>query len=221
MVSVKGDAAYAEGKAWRPLAKGMAVREGTRVSTGVNSTAVLNIDDHILTVKPLTMIKVYRNSITRKASDNTIGLKYGTVNARIKRVAALKTRFHITTPVATSSVRGTQETDSQGRAFGFLVIAHEDDVGVGSDNGVNNIVRGRLVFTLRPNSPRPENLLADVKDRSRGRISPDNITGDEKEFLDIYGDQVFDNADGAVSFFDRVAGGNSKVTVDLIWPIID
>ena len=91
VVSVKGDAAYAEGKAWRPLAKGMAVREGTRVSTGVNSTAVLNIDDHILTVKPLTMIKVYRNSLTRKTSDNTIGLKYGTVNARIKRVAALKT----------------------------------------------------------------------------------------------------------------------------------
>jgi len=53
VVSTKGEAAYRDGAAWKPLAKGQ---------TGVNSQAVLNIDDNLLTIKPLTTIKVLKNS---------------------------------------------------------------------------------------------------------------------------------------------------------------
>jgi hypothetical protein len=114
VVSTRGEAAYRDGAAWKPLAKGQTIKEGTMVMTGVNSQAVLNIDDNLLTVKPLTTIKVLKNSFTKSSSDNVIGLKNGSVNARVKRIGTLKTRFNIVTPVATSSVRGTDETVSHG-----------------------------------------------------------------------------------------------------------
>jgi len=62
VVSTRGEAAYRDGAAWKPLAKGQTIKEGTMVMTGVNSQAVLNIDDNLLTIKPLTTIKVLKNS---------------------------------------------------------------------------------------------------------------------------------------------------------------
>lgn len=70
VVSTKGDAAYKEGGHWKPLAKGQELKEGVQISTGVNSQAVLNIDEHMLTIKPLSMIR-YTKTASAKAHRKT------------------------------------------------------------------------------------------------------------------------------------------------------
>ncbi len=217
VVSTKGDAAYKDGAAWRPLAKGQTIREGTMVMTGVNSRAVLNIDDHMLTVKPLTTIKVLKNTLSKKSSDNVIGLKNGSVNARVKRIGTLKTRFNIVTPVATSSVRGTDQDTSNGPAFGMGVKVI-GLLNVSNPGGVNRNVGGRSFFSLRPGNARPEPLLGNLRRGSIPPLNPANITGDEESGLEFFGDQLVDNFNDAVDYYDNVAGGNASVTVDLLWP---
>ncbi len=61
VVSVKGDALYSDGGAYKPLKKGQQLKEGTRIQTGTKSQAVLDIDGHMVTIKALTLIKVYKN----------------------------------------------------------------------------------------------------------------------------------------------------------------
>ncbi|NMB64637.1 MAG: hypothetical protein GYA16_07180 [Spirochaetes bacterium] len=61
VVSVKGDALYSDGGAFKPLQKGMQLKEGTKIQTGAKSQAVLDIDGHIVTIKSFTLIKVYKN----------------------------------------------------------------------------------------------------------------------------------------------------------------
>ncbi len=218
VVSTKGEAAYKDGAAWKPLAKGQTIKEGTMVMTGVNSQAVLNIDDNLLTVKPLTTIKVLKNSLSKESSDNVIGLKNGSVNARVKRIGTLKTRFNIVTPVATSSVRGTDKTISHGPGFGTGMVVPIGSINASNRNGVNRNVSGRSRFNLRPGNSRPDPLLGDLRNVVITQLNSPNITGDEQQGLENFGDQIVDNFNDALDFYDNTIGGNASVTVDLIWP---
>lgn len=218
VVSTKGEAAYRDGAAWKPLAKGQTIKEGTMVMTGVNSQAVLNIDDNLLTVKPLTTIKVLKNSLTKSSSDNVIGLKNGSVNARVKRIGTLKTRFNIVTPVATSSVRGTDKTISHGPGFGTGMVVPIGLINASNRNGVNRNVGGRSSFNLRPGNMRPDPLLGALRNGSITPLNPPNITGDEQTGLENFGDQLVDNFNDALDFYNKNVGGTASVTVDLIWP---
>lgn len=218
VVSTRGEAAYKDGAAWKPLAKGQTIKEGTMVMTGVNSQAVLNIDDNLLTIKPLTTIKVLKNSLTKSSSDNAIGLKNGSVNARVKRIGTLKTRFNIVTPVATSSVRGTEQNTSHGPAFGTRILVPVGLVNASNDSGVNKNVGGRSSFSLRPGNQRPDSLLGDLRNGAITQLNPANITGDEQAGLETFGDQLVDNFDDALGLYDKNVGGTASVKVDLIWP---
>ena len=218
VVSTRGEAAYRDGAAWKPLAKGQTIKEGTMVMTGVNSQAVLNIDDNLLTIKPLTTIKVLKNSLTKSSSDNAIGLKNGSVNARVKRIGALRTRFNIVTPVATSSVRGTEQNTSHGPAFGTRIEVPTGLVNASNESGVSRNVGGRSSFSLRPGNQRPESLLGDLRNSSITGLNPANITGDEQTGLQVFGDQLLDNFDDALGFYGRNVGGKANVNIDLIWP---
>ncbi|MGL4370134.1 MAG: FecR family protein, partial [Spirochaetota bacterium] len=128
VVSARGEASFLRDGQWKPLTKGMTLEEGTKICTGVKSIIVLNIDRHVVTISPMTSVKIYKNSSTPSTSDTSIGLQYGSVKAKVKRTAAVKTRFNITTPVATSSVRGTEEVVSYGPASGMTVQVIEGAV---------------------------------------------------------------------------------------------
>ncbi len=218
VVSVKGDAAFSDGGTWKPLAKGQTLKEGARVSTGVNSLAVLNIDDNILTVKAMTMMKIYKNSISKEASENNIGLKYGSVNAKVKKLATLKTKFNITTPIATSSVRGTEQDNSQGPGFGNTIVAPIGVIGVTTPSGVNIIVEGKMSFNINPENLRPESLLALLNGASVVKIYSDHITVDEKDYFQYFGDQLGESSEGVRQLFDLLLGQKAVVTGNLIWP---
>ena len=69
VMSVKGEVAYKKGRQWTPLNKGQKLIEGTKISTGVRSSALIKIYDHTLRIHQLTMMKIYRNRSTKKRRD--------------------------------------------------------------------------------------------------------------------------------------------------------
>jgi hypothetical protein len=138
----------------------------------------------------------------------------------VKRVGSLKTKFKITTPVATSSVRGTWERVSYGPAYGMLIEVLEGEVEGSNDTGISQLVSGRMLFLLGHGNQRTEDPLGKQKDGSEGNITPDNITKDEKDFRQFFGDQFHDSSDDGQGFLDIInPGGKSRVLGNLIWPV--
>jgi len=114
VVSVQGSAAFKDKDQWKPLREKQTLAEGARISTGVRSSVVLSIDDATVTVKQMSMVRVNKNLTTQDESATNLGLKYGSVSARVSKIKKLRTVFNVSTPVATSSVRGTWEDVSYG-----------------------------------------------------------------------------------------------------------
>lgn len=217
VISIKGEALYSTGGAFAPLQKGMQLKEGTKIQTGAQSKAVLDIDGHILTIKPLTLIKVYKNTAAKGESTNSIGLSYGSVNAKVKKLPQVKTSFLITTPVATSSVRGTEQDTSYGPGFGMQVTVPEGELVVQSD-GENKKVSGNLEYSKGSNDPRGGDITQGMQNSFIGSMAPDNLTNEEKDTLGVYGDQLVDSTQSPVDMLDNV-GGDATVKVNLMWNV--
>jgi hypothetical protein len=192
VVSTKGEAAFMTGGQWKPLAKGQTIAEGTKISTGVNSTAILNIDGSVVTVKPLTSIKIYKNSVNPQTRETSIGLQFGAIQAKIDKVAKVKTRFNITTPVATSSVRGTEEVVGHGAGDGTTVKVIEGNVEVTDNDGNSNTISGSMQYSK----------------------SNDSKSGSLNDNLDIEGDL---NTDELTDEMDRDNKPKATVTITLDW----
>jgi predicted DNA-binding antitoxin AbrB/MazE fold protein len=217
VVSVKGEALYSDGGAYKPLQKGMQLKEGTKIQTGAKSQAVLDIDGHIVTIKALTLIKVYKNIAKKDESVNSLGLKYGSINAKVKKLPQVKTSFLITTPVATSSVRGTEQNTSNGPLFGMNVEVPEGNLIVQS-NGENKQVSGNLEYSKGGDDPRSGDLTQNMQNDYTGKTAPDNLTDEEKDMLGKYGDQLIDSTQTPADVLDNV-GGASTINVNLIWNV--
>ncbi|HNX60949.1 MAG TPA: FecR domain-containing protein [Spirochaetota bacterium] len=215
VVSVKGEAAYQAGSQWKPLMKGQTIAEGTRVSTGVNSLAVLNIDGSMVTVKPMTSIKIYRNMADSASRETSLGLQYGAVKAKIDKTAKVRTRFNITTPVATSSVRGTEELVSYGPSKGMTVRVLEGIIGAFNREGVSNTVSGRQTFNLRSDESRSGDLLRDVKTSALVDVIAGAVTADEAAFFALSAGETIDGASDAA--ITGTTGASVNVTID--WPV--
>lgn len=162
VVSVKGDASAFDGSQWKALTKGQTLAEGAKISTGVNSLAVLNIDGSIVTVKPLTSIKIYKSMADESKRETNIGLTRGAVQAKVNKLEKVKTKFNITTPVATSSVRGTEEIVSYGPAEGMKVEVLEGIIDA-FNRETNSSISGRQVFRLLADSARPGSVNSDTR----------------------------------------------------------
>lgn len=220
--SVTGDVVYKDESQWKSLNAGQVLREGTKISTGVRSSAVISIDNSMLRVQQLTMIKIFRNRTVKDSENTHIGLKYGSLNARVKRISTLKTSFKITTPVATSSVRGTEENVSYGPKTGMVIRVVEGTVAGENSDGVSEFISGNSVFRLGPGDTRPRHLLTDLRDRTLNPIIDTYITGSEKDFHDFSDDGIENHE--YIYFLDTTVerGGNSNINasanIDIIWP---
>jgi hypothetical protein len=214
--SIKGEAAYKKGRVWEPLKKGMTLAEGTKISTGVKSTVMLNINGDSLQINQLTMMKIFSNKTTAEKKDTHIGLKYGGLRARIQKVGTLKTSFKITTPVATSSVRGTDESNFYGAKSGHTVEAHEGVIVAETPYGVLNYIEGKFVFHLSPDSPRPENLLSSLKKLFLAKVSDTNVTDDESANNEYWGFNVFGSSDdNNIMTGKNIPQGDQTVSVNI------
>jgi hypothetical protein len=94
-------------QAWSPVKVGQSLALGTTISTGFNSTAVLQLGASMLSVKPLTRLRI-NEIVAREGTVKTdLFLQVGKVRAEIKTTEGLTQDFKLKSPVSTAAVRGT------------------------------------------------------------------------------------------------------------------
>jgi len=94
-------------QAWIPAKAGMKVAPGTTISTGFNSTAILDLGGSILQVKPLTRMRLEELVQKQGTVQTSLFLQIGKVKADVKTAAGLTQDFKVKSPVSTAAVRGT------------------------------------------------------------------------------------------------------------------
>jgi hypothetical protein len=215
VTSVKGQAKFKTGNQWVALTQGTKLAEGSKISTGINSNVVLNINGDTITIKPMTMVKVEENSVTSTESNTRLGLKRGGLNARISKLKTLKTSFKITTPVATSSVRGTEEEVFYGPGMGMIIKVIEGEILAQNNFGASNLLRGRLGYSHGSNSSTPGNVNSSRQEGSRGGLIILNLTPEEINYLLTSSDIIYttdQNNNPFFSFFTYQGTGNVHIT---------
>jgi len=211
VVSTKGEAAFQNGAQWKPLVKGQTLTEGTKVSTGLNSSAVLNIDGSVVTVMPLTSIKVYKNSVNPQTRETSIGLQFGSIQTKVNKVDKVKTHFNISTAVATSSVRGTEEIVSYGPTSGMRIDVVEGTIQAHNTAGVSNSVTGRQSFTLSDSGAKPGPLNGKTNENASVRTPMLGYGADDETYSEVFGNEYFEG----IIQFSREMDSSSSATVRL------
>jgi hypothetical protein len=93
---------------WLPAAVGAKVAMGAYISTGFNSTALLDLGTSTLRVAPLTRMQLV-DLIARQGTVSTsLFLKVGKVHTEVKSVQGVRQDFILKSPQATAAVRGTE-----------------------------------------------------------------------------------------------------------------
>lgn len=203
VVSVKGTVAYNNGSSWVPVTSGMRLNEGVKLSTGVKSSAVLKLSNSTVTVKPLSMVKIYEDKITADASTTNMAVKRGGVRAEVNRMKQVKTVFKIATPVATSSVRGTIQ-DVTVTPNGTTVLVPEGQIEMTSRGGGNSIISNGLVFDQKIVSNSPDSLMPNKSIT----IGTSDVPG-ERDAANQNGNDVVDGANGGVAQMSEMQTGGS------------
>jgi len=195
VLKVKGTVAYKTGRSWSPLSAGMDLPEGVKVSTGANSSAVLRLNslNHTITIRPYTVIQVFSRTDSKK-SDTNVGLKRGNIVVKVPKNKKVKTVFKVTTPIATSSVRGTAEDIFYGHRAGMIVRVLEGEIEGMNSLGRKKYLKGRQVFRQKKGESAPWFILADVRKDAIPR---------------------FDDAD--TTPLDNKTGEDAKVGIGIIW----
>src|SRR4030042_6917367 len=156
VTAVKGTAAYKIGNQWVPLQAGAVLAVGTKVSTGVRSKFDIRRHNTTVTVLPLTIMKISESTETAKTSTTRIGLRRGAVHSRVARDARIKTVCKVSTPVATASVRGSEQITICGPTIGMKDIMLKDAAEVSGPNSAPKFVSGDLQYRQRMEQPEPE-----------------------------------------------------------------
>lgn len=194
VIKVKGTVAYKTGKDWNAVTAGMELPEGVKISTGANSSAELRLNslNHTIIIKPYTVMQVFSKT-DNKESNTNVGLKRGNIIVKVPKDKKVKTVFKVTTPIATSSVRGTAEDIFSGKRV-MIVKVLEGEIEGSNRLGRKQSIKGRQVYRQNRGRPGSDNILADV----RKDAVPD-----------------FENAD--TSTLDNKTGEDAKVGIGIIW----
>ena len=97
-----------EGGSWQTATRGMKLSRGFFISTGFNSSAVLDIDGSVLQVKPLTRMQLQELIKTEETVSADLFLKVGKVKAEVRSVEGRVLDFKVRSAVTTAAVRGTE-----------------------------------------------------------------------------------------------------------------
>lgn len=107
VVSVKGKVEIQEAGMWVALQKGDVLEKGTVISTGFNSSAVINVSNSSINLGPLTRVTI-ENLVSTKDKDTTqLYIDSGSLAANVSGKDGKRAGFKVRSPVATASVRGT------------------------------------------------------------------------------------------------------------------
>ncbi|MCL2154846.1 MAG: FecR family protein [Leptospirales bacterium] len=211
VLKVEGSAAYKDGNKWVPLKVNQKLSEGVKISTGANSFVdiKLNSKNHTVQIKPYSMIQIFTNE-TQTDTNTNIGLKRGSINAKVPRNENVKTVFKVTSPIATSSVRGTEQNVSYGPNRGMVIQVVNGEVEGRNHNGRTNLLTGRQTFVQTNTSGQPQNILQDVRDNSIIQAGGHGITDEESASM-AYSDEQIGNPNGDTSVLDNQAQTTSII----------
>ncbi|MEI6874052.1 MAG: FecR domain-containing protein [Spirochaetota bacterium] len=162
--SFKGTVGMIVGTKTQPLTVGMKLAEGTALVTGPNSELVLDINGNSLTLKPLTTLRINSATMAPGKSSASVALKGGSVVSDVKQIQGVRTDFSISTPVATSSVRGTAHTVTYGPEKGIEVSVSHGTVAVASPLGGTKPVPAGLGYVQSASAPAPLPVTAVLKE---------------------------------------------------------
>ncbi len=220
VIKVEGTAAYRDGRKWIPLRENMKLQEGVKVSTGANSYAELSLNsiNHTVRIKPLTMIQVFSKE-TKSETDTHIGLKRGGITAKVPRDAKVKTIFKVSTPIATSSVRGTEENVSYGPETGMIIEVIRGVVEGSNRLGRSNLLEARQRFVQLYNAAQALNILQDVRNQSFITIYGNGLTAEEIVTI-LYSDDQTGSPDGDSSILDNQMQEKARVNVNINWELM-
>ncbi|MDR2717258.1 MAG: FecR family protein [Treponema sp.] len=90
-----------------PAKIGDTVSQKTVISTGFKSTALIQVGNAVLTVRPLTRLTLTDISASSTAETLNVSLQAGRVRVDVNPPAGIKTSMSVSSPSATASVRGT------------------------------------------------------------------------------------------------------------------
>jgi hypothetical protein len=139
------------------------------------------------------MAKIYTNKIQRLTRTTEVGLKRGSVKVKVQKQQRVKSVFKVATPVATSSVRGTEEIITYGPMKGMTIRVLSGKVEGENSAGGWRIITGWLVFRQKPGKSEPEPMFWYAKDKAVARIEFPNATEEEVDVRDFHqGEQVDD-----------------------------
>jgi len=217
VLKVEGSAAYKEGNKWIPLRTGQKLAEGVKISTGANSYAdiKLNSQNHTIRIKPFTMIQVFSKE-TKTDTNTHIGLKRGGIMAKVPREGNVKTIFKVSSPIATSSVRGTEENISYGPDTGMIIEVVKGVVEGTNTLGRSNTLSARQKFIQMYSKAEALNILNDVKNASIIQIYGNGLTADEIVTM-LYSDDQTGSPGGDISILDNQVQ-NADINLKIIWP---
>lgn len=121
-------------KEWVTAEVGMKLKEGSKISTGFKSKAVLLFaDNSTVVVKPLTQLNINRFNQQSNEVQTKLGLRIGAVRVKVNEKQSVKTDMKIYTPNATASVRGTEiEEIKTSSHFGDTIAIESGKVAYGN-----------------------------------------------------------------------------------------
>ncbi len=96
------------GRGWIPAQPGMALSSGDMISSSFGAAAVLRIGDAVLTVRPLTRLRVDELAEREGVLESELFLQVGRVRSELRSGGDRVQEFRLRSPVATAAVRGTQ-----------------------------------------------------------------------------------------------------------------
>jgi len=211
VVSTTGEVAFRDEQTarWMPLAPRAELREGVRISTGINSNVTLNVSGNTVVVGPLSMMKIYQNQVVDGAQQTRVGMRRGDLAADVTRGQQVRTIFEVSTPVATSSVRGTEKRITTGPS-GTLVRVSEGTVRVDSRNGQARTLRGRLAFNLPKGAIEPRPILTS----STSSLANHGSTEKELQAAELFaGDSP--QGSGIINAIDGATGTSARIDIGI------
>jgi hypothetical protein len=119
---------------WTPAVAGMSLDKDASISTGIRSSALIKLGDSLVSVKPLSRIRLEDLAASRGTADVALFLQAGRVRAKVAPPAGGgKVNFQVRSPSVTASVRGTEFNMDPGNVqmiSGSLSFAGADGVPV-------------------------------------------------------------------------------------------
>lgn len=141
-------------KKWSALKAGDKLDEMTVIRTGFRTKVVLAFADNSeVTIERATKMGIKQFRKEGKITKTTLGLKYGSLRATVKKAAG-PNDFRIATPVATAAARGSQSLAKFSGDFGYEMKSFSGKWNVKKGSKSRNFIAGESTNN---------NLLASIK----------------------------------------------------------